>query len=444
MGGEVYWLSGYYRPILLVCIGLWGWGFNLLLLCRQHIDPNYLLHIHPNDKKPYQSIFDMSLVVSLIVAFNMWFYSRLVLDDNQPSWLPLLAYLSVLSVLFWPGQTLYRKERIRFIRLIRRVISFNLFSTVYFGDIIFADLLTSFSNVFGDLFLTLCIVIPGKSHFEYQQLEANLDNACYRDLLVPLIISLPYVIRLRQCISEFIESKYETKRHLFNAMKYASAFPVIALSAIQKKAALYISETGTIPSASWIKDDNLFRLWMLAVFMNSMYSFWWDIAMDWSLIQVTYDHPTKHGVHHPRQSSTPMIRIRRHLHFSWSWVYVLAILLDFVLRITWSLKLSSHIYFQRIAGNIFLVELLEVVRRWLWIIFRLENEWVKRGSGLPTNTTDRHSPSTRRPSASSTAPHLPHQIHTSNDIPLHDRPSKTMLTPIGEDPDEGDPFLMDK
>lgn len=74
-------------------------------------------------------------------------------------------------------------------------------------------------------------------------------------------LSLPYLIRLRQCISEYLESGGQTKRHLFNALKYASAFPVIVISATQKRADHWIAATGSVPSTWWINDTNLFRLW---------------------------------------------------------------------------------------------------------------------------------------------------------------------------------------
>lgn len=57
--------------------------------------------------------------------------------------------------------------------------------------------------------------------------------------------SLPYAIRLRQCIAEYLVSaplpgaalgtseRKRARRPLANAAKYASAFPVIWLSALQ-------------------------------------------------------------------------------------------------------------------------------------------------------------------------------------------------------------------
>jgi hypothetical protein len=57
-------------------------------------------------------------------------------------------------------------------------------------------------------------------------------------------------------------------------------------------------------------------------------------------------------------------------------MYYTAIVIDFLLRCTWSFKLSPHLdHFNDLEGGIFLMELLEVIRRWIWIFFRVETEW---------------------------------------------------------------------
>jgi hypothetical protein len=54
----------------------------------------------------------------------------------------------------------------------------------------------------------------------------------------------------------------------------------------------------------------------------------------------------------------------------------MAIAIDLLLRCTWSFKLSPHLdHFNDLEGGIFLMELMEVVRRWMWIFFRVETEW---------------------------------------------------------------------
>jgi 5-methylcytosine-specific restriction endonuclease McrBC regulatory subunit McrC len=59
--------------------------------------------------------------------------------------------------------------------------------------------------------------------------------------------------------------------------------------------------------------------------------------------------------------------------------YYAAIFMDFALRLCWSLKLSSHL--QRHASGqawVFLFEVLEVFRRFVWNFFRVEWECVNQ------------------------------------------------------------------
>ena len=54
--------------------------------------------------------------------------------------------------------------------------------------------------------------------------------------MVPLIVAAPSIIRLRQCLIEYVRVRRAGSRgaggqHLANALKYSTAFPVIILAA---------------------------------------------------------------------------------------------------------------------------------------------------------------------------------------------------------------------
>ena len=69
--------------------------------------------------------------------------------------------------------------------------------------------------------------------------------------------------------------------------------------------------------------------------------------------------------------------LRRHRLFE-DYQYYGVIAIDLVLRFAWAFKLSPHLeHFYDIEGGIFLLELLEVFRRFLWVFFRVETEWVR-------------------------------------------------------------------
>ena len=106
------------------------------------------------------------------------------------------------------------------------------------------------------------------------------------------------------------------------------------------------------------------------VFLNSFYSFYWDVAKDWDL--------TLFSSARERNSPEHAWALRPSLYFHDPRVYYAAIVLDLFLRCTWSLKLSPHLdHFNDLEVGIFLMELLEVLRRWMWIFFRVETEWSK-------------------------------------------------------------------
>ena len=107
---------------------------------------------------------------------------------------------------------------------------------------------------------------------------------------------------------------------------------------------------------------------MFFVFLNSFYSFYWDVAKDWDLSLFSTSR-NRNNPEHPWG-------LRPHLFFHTKEMYYTVILLDLLLRCTWSFKLSPHLdHFNDLEGGIFAMEFLEVARRWLWIFLRVETEW---------------------------------------------------------------------
>jgi len=71
--------------------------------------------------------------------------------------------------------------------------------------------------------------------------------------------------------------------------------------------------------------------------------------------------------------------LRDNLLFRDSLVYYLVIFLNLFLRFTWSLKLSTHLdTVEELESSVFLIETLEVTRRWVWVFFRVEWEAIKK------------------------------------------------------------------
>jgi hypothetical protein len=100
--------------------------------------------------------------------------------------------------------------------------------------VLLADALTSYAKPLSEVFVAFCMLFTG------QRTTANPDRGCGGAFIVPFIMCVPFLIRFRQCIIDHQKA---------NALKYATAFPAILLSALQKEGTDRVSDT------------SLFRLW---------------------------------------------------------------------------------------------------------------------------------------------------------------------------------------
>ncbi|KAK4251218.1 EXS family-domain-containing protein [Corynascus novoguineensis] len=364
-----------YRVAFIIIMAVWGWGVNLHFLYRRRIDVPTLIR-YPGRSSPSQlthhhSTYRLASFLSLTSGASLlvfWLFTRRdprrVIDYD---WLPM-ANLLILAVLFsipLRRLSVSHAGRGRLLRTLRRVSVGGLAEAKdgKFGDILLADVLTSYAKVLADLFVCLCMFLFDGSGSGSGSATARPDRGCGGALLVPLIMALPSAIRLRQCLIEFVRVRRAPFReatgwggqHLANAAKYSTAFPVIVLGAMLRG-----QKDGGAPG--------LFRAWVAACLLNSLYSFYWDVAKDWDLTLFSKDRDLPD---HP-------FGLRRTLLVHRPGVYYAVIALDLVLRCTWMVKLSARMdHISDFESSIFLMQFLEVFRRWIWIFFRVETEWIR-------------------------------------------------------------------
>lgn len=83
--------------------------------------------------------------------------------------------------------------------------------------------------------------------------------------------SIPYAVRFRQCLAEYYFTSNESKRPLYNAIKYATSFPVIFLSAAQRQVLKDPELVDIGESTSWYGGHPLFKLWYVGFASSSAY-----------------------------------------------------------------------------------------------------------------------------------------------------------------------------
>ncbi|EPS39345.1 hypothetical protein H072_6880 [Dactylellina haptotyla CBS 200.50] len=358
------WFPLPYRVLFLVIAGVWAWGLNLQYLYSLRIDVAALIKYsrHGPEVPMHTSVYKVASILSIILFANLViFWQCTGMDvDSVKRWqmLPGLLLVIMIVVLVLPFNILHKNGRYRFLKNFRRIAFGYIDREQRFSDLLLADVLTSYAKVLGDIWICSCMFITGMSS------TSAPERQCGGTFMLPIIIALPYAIRLRQCLIEYSRASgkpdSERKPHLYNALKYSSAFPVILFSALQNTTE--VGSTGITGEAA------LYRFWLLAVLVNSFFSFYWDVARDWDL---SFFSSTRSNPEHP-------YGLRQNMIFPVPSVYYSAIFLDCLLRLTWSLKLSPHLdRYGDLEGGIFILQFLEIFRRWVWIFFRVETEWTR-------------------------------------------------------------------
>ncbi|GAO47099.1 hypothetical protein G7K_1311-t1 [Saitoella complicata NRRL Y-17804] len=360
-----------FRVAFIISLGIWAYASSLHLLHLSGVDPVPILH--PRRRRGlspqglYRPIYDIAIAVTAFTALCLAVFWGFTGGDEVAiiEWevLPLSCFAFLAAVLFSPFNVLHQHWRYQFLSSLGRVLTGGIGRDTKFADVMLADILTSYAKVLGDLWVTGCMFLTGVST------TSKPDRACGGKYVIPLVLSIPYFIRLRQCITEYRRARDSGIWHILNAVKYSTAFPVIILSAMQRS---YISPLEEMnPEKVWFGEVQIWRLWILAVLINSIYSFWWDVVKDWDLTILTVD---------PAAPGERLWGLRSRLHFPSKMTYYVAVVLDLCLRMTWSLKLSTHLHhLNDLEGGIFMLETVEVIRRWMWIVFRVETEWVRKG-----------------------------------------------------------------
>ncbi|XP_021631957.1 SPX and EXS domain-containing protein 1 isoform X4 [Manihot esculenta] len=339
----------YYNPLLLVTMMVWLWGVNLWVFAQSTINYAKIFDLDQNHLT-HREIWKVSTWMTIIVPTSMTAYLYLYShgEVSLAASQPVLLYLAVVMVLIFPFDIFHLSSRYYFLRTLWRIV-FPL-QAITFSDFFLADILTSMSKVFSDLERSACRMV----HRQVATIAwFEADSVCgSHSIAIPLVLVSPYIFRLFQCLRQYKDTREKTS--LFNALKYSTAVPVIFLSALKYH---------VFPD----KWTNFYRpLWLLSSVLNSLYSFYWDVTRDWDLSCFT------------RIFKFNKTSLCSYLLYGRKWVYFWVIGSNLILRCTWTYKLSAHLRHNYLT--VFTITALEMIRRFQWVFFRVENEWNKMSS----------------------------------------------------------------
>lgn len=86
---------------------------------------------------------------------------------------------------------------------------------------------------------------------------------------VPYVLALPYIWRFFQCL--IVAHANNDNGQVLNAIKYTTALPVVFLNFVKY----------SVPMHAWRQFWK--PLWLASAFVNTSYSFYWDVERDWDI-----------------------------------------------------------------------------------------------------------------------------------------------------------------
>ena len=310
-------------------------AIDMIILRHYKINYTYIFELDAKIKPIaiFQNAFGLA-AVWMILFLMMKLALKFGLFGGEYTLFPLIMNTILVIILFLPFHILYLSFRKGLLLvLIRNLFPFGK-NTVRFKDFVFGDILTSLSDPFKNLLLGYCLMVCRECF------ENNSRGNCNKDTIPCLIISVyPQFIRWTQCINKLYYTRLLWP-HLGNFFKYSTGI------------------ANTLIGYFYTKKKNQLRLYF-RIFIgaaSTLYSLFWDIYLDWGC----------------GRKNDKNILLREKLTYP-KIAYYLAILYDIIGRTTWTWNFI-HIKSSLNEWRNILTCTLEVIRRAVWVLIRVENE----------------------------------------------------------------------
>ncbi len=306
------------RGPFLIVLFLYLYATNMKVWALKHIDYVNIFNHHPRATPTPNYVYKVAgcfcvfftlLVISLLISSPFT-------DEIPGKIVPLIMWLSFIVFLVNPLNVFKRKGRLSLLLVFVRILLAP-FTFVYFGDFWLADQLNSTVAILLDLQYMTCYMIADTWYGNVNTAVCTSSSNGIR----PVLSCLPALWRLLQCLRCF----YDTwqKKHLLNALKYFTTFPVVVFATMF---ATKVTSSFTIWSLNFSDVGWILILWLISAFVHALYTFIWDIYCDWGLWNFskgTFFRPT--------------------LVYKYKIIYFSAMCLDLILRFAWALKVSLAI-----------------------------------------------------------------------------------------------------
>ncbi|KAG6195476.1 hypothetical protein E4U47_006377 [Claviceps purpurea] len=329
---QTSYLMQIYAGYFLMLLMLFLFCVNCFIWTRNKINYPFIFEFDQRSMLDWRRLAVFPSFFFLLLGIFMWMnFSRF-----GAGWLyiyyPVFLISITVGIIFVPGPYLCYKSRKWFIYAHWRLLLAGLYP-VEFRDFFLGDMYCSLTYAMANIELFFCLYA---NHWNEPQ-QCNSSNS----RLLGFFLTLPPIWRLFQCLRRYRDTR-NVFPHLVNGGKYVMTIVAAVMLSLYR-----INHT----------TSNL-ALFIGFSVINSVYVSIWDLFMDFSLLQTDTRH----------RALRDILALKR------QWPYYLIMTIDPILRFAWIFYAIFTHNTQHSALVSFFVSLVEILRRAMWALLRVENE----------------------------------------------------------------------
>lgn len=315
-----------YGGMFIVVLSFFGFSCDLYIWKRFRINYVFIFEFNTNHSLTYKQFTEFAALSLFLWALCLYFTVFGTLSSFFPfQYIPLMLIGFYVVILVLPVKIFYWRSRKWFLKTLFHIFTPG-FRKVTFKDYFIADILISLTFFWTSLYLTVCFYVTNPT---------GRGSACNprKSWITPLLLSIPLLVRFVQCCRKMYDVTTATtkSRHFCNAIKYVLSIITVYMST-------WAIVATAVPSIA---------MWVMFATVSALYSYYWDVTKDWNV------------------AATDKVIPKRFLKT--------AVVVNFFLRFNWILTISTFLLFNQMLIS-FAFGCLEVVRRYMWALFRMELE----------------------------------------------------------------------
>ena len=333
-----------FRGFFVLCLYWWIHGLNIYVWIKADISYRVIFQIDSNYSTPIQifkraAIFTFILFSALLIYMIKRIWKGVFFGMFEPipiNTLPLICWGSLLVYMFCPFDIWNYDGRAFLGQLAKESFGSFLLKTG-FRHVFFMGQMCTFISTMRDVEYTIC-------YYAYYDapLWAKIEYCRKTRGVYFFIAFVPNFIRILQNIKEIHDSKKLFPK-FFSIINYCLSITVALLSFL------------------WPQHPSLHIFWLIFTFISSCCSFAWDIIIDFGFLEKGKNYP-----------------LRNKLYYKPIFIYYFIALYNFILRFFWLLTISPEVLgsFVRPETLSIILNSLEITRRGLWNILKVENKHI--------------------------------------------------------------------